>query len=279
LERLVPFFVLPRPVNCLITALSVGVGALTAGAHGSTVPVLLAALTAALVAGAGNVFNDIMDVDIDRVNRPARPLPAGRLSSRAARFEALLLALVGGGLAWGLSPAHGLLAGAVVAGLFLYSIYLKNSVLWGNVAIGLIAAAAFPYGALAAGALGRSWIPAGFAFLFHLGREIVKDIEDVEGDRARGIQTLPLRWGRSRAAWLASTIYLFLMIFTLVPWIAGLYGRAYLVLVLLVDLLALYALLRLRRLRAELADDALGRLLKAGMLLGLLAVAAGELLP
>ena len=169
---------------------------------------LLAALSAALINGAGNAFNDLMDIDIDRINRPLRPLPAGRLSPNAARRQSLLLALAGGALAFWLSPWHGLIALAVAALLAFYSISLKNSLLWGNVLVAFVGAIAFPYGALAAGGLGRSWIPALFAFLFHLGREIVKDIEDVAGDQIRGERTLPLAWGRAQAGVLAALVYL-----------------------------------------------------------------------
>ena len=165
------FFLLPRPLNGLITALSVGIGALTADQAPAWPAILLAALSAALINGAGNAFNDLLDIDIDRINRPLRPLPAGRLSPNAARMQSLLLALAGCTLAFWLSPWHVLIALAVVALLAFYSLSLKNSLLWGNVLVAFVGAIAFPYGALAAGDLGRSWIPALFAFLFHLGRE------------------------------------------------------------------------------------------------------------
>jgi len=271
------FIALTRPLNCLITALSVGVGALTAAPIPASWPVLLAALSAALITAAGNAFNDIIDIDIDRINRPHRPLPAGRLTHRAALLEAFLLGLTGLLLAGFVSLLHLAIAGMVIAVLIGYSIYLKNSTLWGNIAIGVVAAAAFPYGALAIGESERSWIPAGFALLFHLGREIVKDIEDVEGDRSRGLKTLPLRWGRLIAARIAYSIYIFLIAFTLLPWIAGIYGLLYLGGVLLVDLLVLFALFRLHRQHAILPNDSLGKLLKTGMFLGLAAIVLGEL--
>jgi len=141
--------------------------------------------------------------------------------------------------------------------------------------VSLLAAAAFPYGAITTGTWGRSWIPAGFALLFHLGREIIKDIEDVKGDAAAGARTLPLRWGIPKAALLSSGIYLFLIGFTLLPWIANLYGKPYLGLVLLVDLILLYALFRLHR-NSVAGSTHLNLLLKAGMFLGLLAIVAGE---
>ena len=276
LAQLNTFFLLPRPLNGLITALSVVIGALTADQVLVWPAILLAALSAALINGAGNAFNDLMDIDIDRINRPLRPLPSGRLSPNAARIESLLLALAGCALAFWLSLWHGLIALAVVALLAVYSISLKNSLLWGNVLVAFVGAIAFPYGALAAGDIGRSWIPALFAFLFHLGREIVKDIEDVAGDQIRGERTLPLCWGHVQAAVLAALVYLLLVGFTWMPFFAGIYGALYALALLPVHALVGYVLWQLYRQRAVLTDDRLGRLLKVGMFLGLVAIVVGE---
>ncbi len=276
MSQLSAFFLLPRPVNGLITALSVGIGALTADQAPAWPALLLAALSAALINGAGNAFNDLLDLDIDRINRPLRPLPAGRLSPSAARMQSLLLALAGCALAFLLSPWHGLIALVVAALLAFYSISLKNSLLWGNVLVALAGASAFPYGALAADDIGRSWIPALFAFLFHLGREIVKDLEDVAGDQIRGERTLPLSWGRAQAAVLAAFVYLLLVGFTWMPFFTGLYGALYALALLPVHALVGYVLWQLYRQRAILTDDRLGRLLKVGMFLGLGAIVVGE---
>ena len=217
-----------------------------------------------------------MDIDVDRINRPLRPLPSGRLSPNAARIESLLLALAGCALAFWLSLWHGLIALAVVVLLAIYSISLKHSLLWGNVLVAFVGAIAFPYGALAAGDIGRSWIPALFAFLFHLGREIVKDIEDVAGDQIRGDRTLPLCWGQAQAGVLAALVYLLLVGFTWMPFFAGIYGAFYALALLPVHALVGYVLWQLYRQRAVLADDRLGRLLKVGMFLGLVAIVVGE---
>ena len=276
MSQLRAFFLLPRPLNGLITALSVGISALTADQALAWPAILLAALSAALINGSGNAFNDLMDIDIDRINRPLRPLPSGRLSPSAARMQSLLLALAGCALAFWLSPWHGVIALAVVALLVVYSISLKNSLLWGNVLVAFVGAIAFPYGALAVGDIGRSWIPALFAFLFHLGREIVKDIEDVAGDQIRGERTLPLCRGRTQAAVLATLVYLLLVGFTWMPFFAGIYGALYALALLPVHALIGYVLWQLYRQRAVLADDRLGRLLKVGMFLGLVAIVVGE---
>ena len=287
MSQLIAFLLLPRPLNGLITALSVGVGLWTANAPPTWGPGLIAALSAALINGAGNAFNDLIDIDIDRINRPDRPLPSGRISPFVAGVQTLALTLAGCLLGFWLSPWHGSIALGVALLLSLYSIFLKNSLLWGNILVAFVGALAFPYGALAAGDLGRSWIPALFALLFHIGREIVKDIEDVAGDRLRGDHTLPLRWGRNRAGWIAAAVYLLLLAIAWIPFFAGLYGAAYALALAPVNGLVIYVLVQLysrhahpdnpAKIAAGRADHRLGRLLKIGMFLGLLAVVLGEL--
>ena len=287
LSQLIAFLLLPRPLNGLITALSVGVGLWTANAPPTWGPGLIAALSAALINGAGNAFNDLIDIDIDRINRPDRPLPSGRISPFVAGVQTLALTLAGCLLGFWLSPWHGSIALGVALLLALYSIFLKNSLLWGNILVAFVGALAFPYGALAAGDLGRSWIPALFALLFHIGREIVKDIEDVAGDRLRGDHTLPLRWGRNRAGWIAAAVYLLLLAIAWIRFFTGLYGAAYALALAPVNGLVIYVLVQLysrhahpdnaAKIAAERNDHRLGRLLKIGMFLGLLAVVLGEL--
>ncbi len=276
-------FQLLRPLNCGIAALSVAVGGITAGALLPSFELVTAALAAASVAAAGNVFNDVCDVEIDRVNRPDRPLPGGKVGPGTALVEAALLAAAGLVAAWWLGPATGLIAMFTLVLLYLYSRYLKRTAVWGNLAVAAAGAAAFPFGAVATGSFGRSWIPAGFALLFHLGREIVKDLEDVTGDGQAGARTLPLRWGAAAAVWSSGLIFLILIALTAIPRILDVYGDAYLALVMTMNLMVAIAVVRLWR---SHRDGAISRgrgsqtsmLLKGCMLLGLVAVVAGELL-
>lgn len=268
---------LARPLNCLIAGLSVVVGALTGNGPPPPQRLFLAALAAALVTGAGNAYNDVVDLEIDRINRPGRPLPAGRLSPRQAILTAISLAVAGMLAAAAVSPVHLGITTLVLAGLAAYTLRLKGAVLWGNLLVALLGAVAFPYGALTTGALERAWIPTGFAFLFHLGREIIKDIEDVAGDRAGHARTLPLVHGPRCAAGVAVAVFALLVPFTWVPWATGIYGLRYLAAVLAVDLLLAWTALCLIRRPTGLQDGRLGRLLKSGMLVGLLAIVLGEL--
>ena len=112
---------LTRPFNCLITAFSVGVGALPSGGLAVSPQVVAAAASAALIAAAGNVYNDLRDLEIDRINRPNRPLPSGRMSTRAAATQAATLGLAGWLLSFWLSPYLWTMATGVAVGPVSYT--------------------------------------------------------------------------------------------------------------------------------------------------------------
>ena len=262
---------LPRPHNCAIAFLSVLLGGWL-GAHAISPPLLLAALSAALIMGAGNSHNDLCDIGADRINRPDRPLPSGRLPARVARLEAAGLAAGGIGLALILPPPIPALALSAGIGLGLYNTWLKRVPLIGNLLVGLLCALAFFYGGAAVHAPLPAVVPATFVLLFHLGREILKDVEDSAGDRLLPGTTLPLRWGRRKAYALVTAIFLLLVLSTPVPVLTGHYGLRYLALVLPLNALLIYTVLALWRSRPPANLRRLNRLLKIGMLIGLCAI-------
>jgi geranylgeranylglycerol-phosphate geranylgeranyltransferase len=203
-----------RPMNVLMMGAGVAVGGVLAtggsalaGVAGGAV--LLAMASAASIGAAANAINDVFDLDIDRINRPDRPLPSGEVSVRAARTAWAGFSALGVGLAALLSVPHLLVAVASVALLYGYSARLKRRPLVGNLAVAAVLGLAIPYGGGAAllgasGRLGPALLGGAFAFAVTLARELAKDIEDMAGDAADGAQTLPLRAGVGPAAWLAA---------------------------------------------------------------------------
>src|SRR3989339_1432388 len=92
------YFTLLRPLNAFIAFGSVYLGYFTAMSRSDSPPrmlLLLAGLSAFFIAGFGNVLNDLLDLPADRLNRPDRPLPSGRVESRGAFFLSTLLLLLG----------------------------------------------------------------------------------------------------------------------------------------------------------------------------------------
>jgi geranylgeranylglycerol-phosphate geranylgeranyltransferase len=79
------------------------------------------------------------------------------------------------------------------------------------------------------------------AALSTLAREIVKDVEDVAGDREEGLNTLPIAVGERRALVLAAVLLVVAAVASPVPYLLGTFGVAYLVVVVPADLVMLYA--------------------------------------
>ena len=165
----------------------------------------------------------------------------------------------------------------VVDSAFLYSYRLKRTAVWGNLTVAFVTGLAFVYGGLAVGRVGSALVVGVFAFFYHWGREIIKDVEDVEGDRALGARTLPVACGRKVAFAWATGVLVVLMGLTLVPYFLNLFSLRYLIVVVLgVDLFLGYVLFSMWR-RSEPANlHRLAFLMKVDMFVGLVAVYVGR---
>jgi 4-hydroxybenzoate polyprenyltransferase len=207
-----PFTLLPPAIGMISGACS-ALGARRAEVAGATAAlyVLLGALTAALLNAASNALNQIHDLDLDRVNKPERPLPSGVISLTAARRATALLYAAAIGAAFLIRPGGSTAVGwIVVFTAFLtwaYSappIRARNSWWLGPLVIavprGLLLKVA-GWGTLASVAADREpWILGGVFFAYLLGAAPTKDFADMEGDRRGGASSLPIRFGAARAA-------------------------------------------------------------------------------
>lgn len=268
---------LTRPVNVIIAGLSIFLAGYLCGIGDEMANLLAACVVGMLITAAANGINDYFDIEIDRINKPHRPFPSGRLGrGEGLVFVAICFAAAVGlarlinTAALGLTLFSGLL-------LYWYSARLKRTVLWGNLTVSLVTALAFIFGGIAVGRTGHALVPAVFSFLMHLGREIIKDMEDVDGDAALNARTFPVVYGIAPARRLATVLLLLLLPVTWLPWVFGLYGKWYLLAVIAgvhsVLLLVIWAIWR----RAERATYKWSsNLLKADMLVGLLAIYAGR---
>ena len=202
----------------------------------------LAAVSAALIGGAANTLNDVFDFNVDVVNRPNRPLPSGIISIQAARWMWMILSLAGVVLSMFISSLHLIMAVGFVLALYSYNAFLKSTVLWGNLIVSFLVACGFFYGGLTVGTLQSLLVGAVFAFLFIFAREIIKDIEDKEGDIQLGIRTLPIAYGTRPALIGASIVLVLIILLTPLPFLMFNYGSLYLFIVLVADGLLLWTL-------------------------------------
>lgn len=266
---------LVRAHNLLIAAAGVCAGGWIAlGRLALPGPVVWAAVSGIGLGMAGNVLNDILDVDADAVNRRGdRPLAGRRVGVRAA-VACLVAGALGGLAAAALAGRTVLLVGAgALAVMIVYSPLLKPLPLVGNVAVAAVGGLPLMYGALAVRRAEAGIVPWVLAGGLHLVREIVKDIEDLEGDRVVLRRTLPVLLGRSGAAALASAAALgFVPLSFVLPLRAG-YSGAYFA----VALPAQMAVVMVAALLLLGQVERVSALLKAAMVAGIVALVAGRL--
>jgi 4-hydroxybenzoate polyprenyltransferase len=238
------FLDLSRPFTLVAPALGVVSGAVSAAGALPREPwsasllvyPALGALAAATLNAGNNALNQIYDLEIDRINKPARPLPSGRVTIRSAWVftgGAYAAALA---LAWLVAPGGRRecfwLVLAAAAATFIYScppLRTKQRGLWANVTI------AIPRGVLLKVA-GWSCVKTVFGVepwyigaifgLFLLGASTTKDFADMAGDARGGCRTLPIVYGVRRAAWMISPSFIlpFLLI-SLGAWAGVLTGN------------------------------------------------------
>lgn len=289
-------FIITRPLNVIIAGLSILVAASLVQPFHFTAPIAYAVLSTVFITAAANVINDFFDLEIDRINRPQRILPSGRLSPAAAKAFAIFLFACGIFFSIFINRLAALIAVATSFLLVVYSWKLKRLPLSGNLAVSLATALAFVYATLAAEAgllqmatnairatspWSSDWragiFPAVFAFLLHFGREVIKDIEDQNGDRVANARTLPLAYGL-QAAQIAATIALVLLLLvTLAPAGFTLYNQAYFWIILLgVDPIVIFAIYGLWKNPTPPRLRQISAALKADMLIGLAAIYFGQ---
>ncbi len=273
------FLSLTRPGNLVITALSVLIAGIISHAQWRdfTLALLLAALSASLIAAGGNVYNDYCDRDLDLRQKSHRPLPAGRITPRSALRWSEILFLSGLAIAPFINLPALIIAAVAALLLVLYSRFWKGQPLIGNLAVALISGLAFVYGGVSVHSLRSALCAAWLAFLFHLGREIIKDMEDREGDALHQAHTLIVRYGMKPGRLLISAIFLLLAVS--LPLLYGLGGfqSAYLIIVLLGILpVILFAGVLVWVWSEPKQLHLLGLVLKVDMLVGLAALFLGR---
>jgi len=260
------YVTITRPVNSLAAGLAAIVAYLIA--TGTIIPeTLLLFAVVTLITAAGNVINDYFDVEIDQVNRPDRPIPSGQVSLPAARAYATTLFLAG--ILVCLLTNALCIAIAVFNSLLLiaYAAKLKRTPLLGNIAVSFLAGSMFLFGGALGGLPGLSQVLpfAVMTFFAMLARELVKDAEDVEGDRASGAVTLPIRQGIPFTIYLALFCVVLGIVSSLVPYLR--WGFWYLCGILLVDAILMTAVLKVvgSTMPEGVKTSGASMLLKAGM--------------
>lgn len=268
-----------RPSNIVILFFGTLLGAFVAVGTAAffQTETYLAGVATMLIGGAGNVINDYFDVEIDRINKPKRPLARGALSRPQAFQYWLILNLIAFVISFFLTPLNVFMALLTIPLLYIYSRYFKQRLFIGNLVISMLVSLGFLYGAASTGSVQNVFYPTIFSFLLNLGREMLKDLEDVEGDKALGVITVPIRFGATTTLMLTSVIFAIMIGTTIVPYWTGEYGLVYfLVVVFGTNFPLLYVMIKAWRNPTKENLYRQNTLLKVAMSFGIVSVALGK---
>jgi len=294
-----------RPLNGIMGIVGVFIGALIAVGGSlqefSTPLFLFAAVAVFLINSAGNVFNDFIDVEADRINSPGKPLPAGRVSERSVLIFSVLLFVMGNFFALlinGLTFTIALFNSVV---LILYSVSFQHKVFLGNLAIGYLVGSLFLFGAAVFLNIRLVIILTILAMLATITREIIKDLEDIEGDRRSFLKriasevskaTVPIaerfgvttkgvrmKYQERTMVIIAISSLLLAVVFSVLPYYYGIVSFSYLFIVLVADAVFLSCVYSLGSEKATRKKGyrRISSRLKIGMVIALIAFIAGVL--
>ena len=171
------------------------------------------------IAAGGYIINDIYDIETDAINKPNKVTIGTKISESIANKLYILFTFIGVCLGFYLShkvgrpPFFGLFV-IIAASLYVYASYLKQIAVAGNIVVSILVALSLLivgiFELIPAITIQNETVQstmlevltdyAIFAFLINFIREIVKDIEDVDGDHKVGMQTLPILFGKARTS-------------------------------------------------------------------------------
>jgi geranylgeranylglycerol-phosphate geranylgeranyltransferase len=269
-----------RPVNCAMIGFAVVIGYFVSKpAAVSPIDIVLGFITGFAICAFSMVVNDYYDIDVDRVNQPSRPLPSGALSkSDAVAIAAITLIL--GFVATALTlDFQALLIVALYSFLaWLYDFRAKKYGVAGNMVVASSLAIPFVYGGVISGGHVLDSLllfMASTSFLAGVGREIVKAMADVPGDKERGVRSYASVHGMRAASLLGALFFLAAVVTSVLPLFLITVNDFYRVGVLLPDAAFVYLAYRIVT-RPDVARAlSVKRAALMGMLLGLIVFVGG----
>ncbi|MDD3986035.1 MAG: UbiA family prenyltransferase [Methanobacterium sp.] len=263
-----------RPFNALMGVIAVLLVAIIM--VNFTVYVPIACLIVFLFTGAGNVINDYVDHKIDAINKPERPIPSGRISLKTAAIYSIVLFIISIIMAFIIGPIPGIIVILSAILMFLYAYYLKKSLLIGNLSIAFLTGLCFVFAGVVLDAVTISIILGIFAFLMTMAREIVKDMEDVEGDSVENAKTFPIVFGMRASSILAAFFMVLASITSPALYFMGIFNIIYLIIIIFAIILFLTCAVSILKDQSIENNRIVSKRIKIGMAIVFIAFAFGS---
>lgn len=236
------YFKMLRPVDAFMMAMPVPVVAIVG--HHFSLPVFLGTLLLFLMAGAGDVINDVHDYKIDAVDKPDRAIPSGKISLKNAKIYAgilytisIILSLVISYLINNFLFFVMIACSAVI--IYAYSRFFKVMPLVGNIVVACMIGFCFVVGGFILLCTTKDWnifkvsVYIGLlAAVVNVADELIRDMEDVRGDQLGGARTFPVLYGKKASSiiaifFLAVTVAVHIFLYAL-----GIFNIAYVILLI-----------------------------------------------
>ena len=219
-----------RTGNAVMGIIGVTVASFMAAGTGiadAWVNLLISAVVVFMFICGGNALNDYIDSEIDKTAHPERPIPSGRMTRKAA-LRAAVVMLGGAVVVSFLTVDAECILIVVIACVLMvaYEMALKQRGFVGNVTIAVLTGMMFLLGGAVVCDAADNVIVALMALLVSVGREIAKDIEDMESDEGDRY-TLPMRIGPRNAAALACVFFVAGPLLSVAPMLWHSYGPLY----------------------------------------------------
>lgn len=230
-----------RPGNALAASVLTFIGAFVAGGLAAPLSTAFAVLATGLATGGGNTINDYFDREIDAINNPDRPIPRGAVSARGALVFSAILFVLAVALAVTLPLTALVIAGVNLLALVAYTEVFKGLPGLGNAVVAYLGGSTFLFGGAAVGDMRSVVVLAFLAAASTFTREIIKDIEDIVGDREEGLRTLPIVIGKGRSLWIGTAVLGGAVVASPLPYLLGVFGVPYLLIVVPADAVMAYA--------------------------------------
>ena len=277
-----PYIEILRPGNVIMAVIAIVLVAIVD--HSISIPIILAMFTVFFEISAGNVINDYFDYKIDLINKPHRPIPSGRISPKTGRNYAYLLFVLGtvcGFLISYINKDWTAFIIVIIADIILY-VYardLKSTPLIGNLTVGFMTGLCFAFGGYAINnpqIIATSWFLGFFAFVMTTAREITKDIEDMEGDKAEGARTFPILYGAKLSAAIAFALIIIDCALCPLLYFHHVFSIVYLAIMVVAVIIFLYSGVLIIRNQDEKTAAKASKFLKIGILMAFIAFALGS---
>ena len=276
-----------RPTNALMAAVAVLLMAIINFNYG--IPIILGFITVLFATSGGNVINDFFDYKIDKINKPQRPIPSGRISLKNAKNYSILLFLISillsgliSYLVKDLTPLILVFCCCIL--MYFYARNLKAMPLFGNIAVSLLTALCFIFGGdiLAFSTNSFLILQTGFAlgffaFFMTLAREITKDMEDIEGDKIESAETLPIVWGNRNSSILSSILIIITALVSPLLFYLNIFNVYNLVVMIIPIILFLYCAYIILKNQEPVTCGKVSKYLKEGRLISFLAFIIGSI--